>query len=139
MGKRKDHVCHRCGKCCIDNGTIWVHSKHPVIAAMVKAIVDRPEERILRKSCDKIRPVNGIFRDGGPCDMLIMNESGQAVCLIQKWLGHKYKPPSCQDYPFAEFDDGRCHREIEKDNARLFGEADTTPSLSVAGLTEDED
>lgn len=128
MGKRKDHVCHRCGKCCIDNGTIWVHSTHPVIEAMVKAVTSRTAD--------------GFFRDGGPCDMLIMNENGQAVCLIQKWLGHKHKPDSCQGYPFDDMgDDKRCHYEIAEDNAKMFGEPETEtgPSFSVAGQVEDKE
>lgn len=106
MANNRKHVCKRCGRCCIDNGTIWVHSKNPVIVAIVKAIVERTD--------------NGFFRDGGPCDMLVIEKSGRAVCLLQKWIGHDAKPDSCQAYPI--FDDGeednRCHRERAEDEAK---------------------
>ncbi len=106
MAKNKDHDCKRCGLCCSDVGTIWVHSKHPVVQAMVKAIVTRTDD--------------GFFRDSGPCDMVVFEESNRAVCQLQKWLGHLAKPESCQAYPF--FDDGdkdqRCRREIAADKAK---------------------
>jgi len=72
--------CKRCGKCC-QQGTIWVHSEHLLVRALLKAVND--------------------FRDSGPCDMLAF-EGGKAVCLLQKYLGKAAKPEACQDYPFAE-------------------------------------
>ena len=77
--------CKRCGRCCQNVGTIWAHSEHPLIWAVGAAVNRR---------------VPGLFRDHGPCDMLVIEESGRAVCLIQKWLGHKAKPKCCRDYPF---------------------------------------
>lgn len=126
--KNRKHVCKRCGQCCIDNGTIWVHSEHPLIKAIVKAIVDRPNVRILRQqSFRRIIITNGFFRDGGPCDMLVFERSGQAVCLLQKWLGHNAKPENCQEYPLFDFDDrdgdNRCHHEIAEDKAKSDGES----------------
>lgn len=117
----RKHVCKRCGRCCKDVGTIWVHSENPVVQAMVKAIVKRPDVRILQKSFERIIFTNGFFRDDGPCDMLLIEESGRSVCLLQKWLGFNAKPPSCQEYPLfkdMESEDNRCHRERAEDEAK---------------------
>ena len=59
-----------------------MHSDHPLIEAMAKYLPD------------------DFYRDGGPCDMLVVHESGRTTCLLQKWLGHSAKPQSCRDYPF---------------------------------------
>ena len=85
--------CRRCGKCCENVGTIWAQSEHPLIWAIGAAVNRR---------------VPGLFRDQGPCDMLIIHESGRSTCLIQQWLGHKAKPRSCREYPF---DGEKCFNE----------------------------
>ena len=74
--------CQRCGKCCKElGGSFWAHSDHELVEAMAKYLPD------------------DFYRDLGPCDMLILEESGRATCLIQKWLGHKAKPEACREYP----------------------------------------
>ena len=74
--------CQRCGKCCQDLGCfLWTHIDHPLIEAVAKSLPDE-------------------FYTDLACDMLVIEQSGRAVCLIQKWLGHKAKPKACRDYPF---------------------------------------
>lgn len=79
----KDHVCKRCGQCCMGIGkSFWTHSEHELINAT------------------KARLESDFYDDTGTCDMLIVHESGRAVCLLQKWLGHNAKPEACRKYPF---------------------------------------
>ena len=94
MSKNNNHVCKRCGKCCKDVGTIWAQSEHPLIRAFGAATNRR---------------VPGLFRIKGPCDMLAIEASGRAVCLIQKWLSHSAKPEACRGYPL----DGKCFSVIQ--------------------------
>lgn len=79
-------TCSRCGQCCMQ-ASMWVNSSHPLIARIVKAMVQAGATEI--------------FRDGGPndpCDMLVL-EDGKATCLIHKYLGYECKPNACQEYP----------------------------------------
>ena len=81
--RTNSHVCRRCGACCSDlGGSFWTHSEHELTEAMAKYLPD------------------DLYRDSGPCDMLIMHENGRATCLLQKWLGHNAKPAACREYPF---------------------------------------
>jgi hypothetical protein len=81
----KTNRCLRCGRCCLDIGTIFVHSEHPVIKAILDSVPD------------------GYFRDDGPCQMLQIDEdTHRAICLIHKHLGAKWKPEVCRDYPVDE-------------------------------------
>jgi len=93
--KGQNHTCKRCGKCCQETGgSFWIHSEHELVKAMAKYM-----------------PVD-FFRESGPCDMLLITENGRAMCLLQKWLGHKAKPQACRDYPF----DGKpCFGEEDKE------------------------
>ncbi len=77
--------CKKCAKCC-DMGTIWVNSSHPLIRTMYPLI-------------------NGeLFSDDGRCAMLDNNNE----CMIHKYLGKKWKPDVCQEFPFEK---GDCHQE----------------------------
>ena len=76
-------TCNRCGRCCEDLGrSFWTHSEHPLIEAAALRLPD------------------DFYTDIGPCDMLVIHESGRTTCLIQQWLGFTAKPKSCQKYPF---------------------------------------
>lgn len=86
-------TCERCGKCCLNVGTVWTFSQHPIIKAINAEL-----------------PLV-FYRDARPCDMLIVFENGRATCLLQQWFGHKWKPQVCRNYPFGE----KCFLEIEKE------------------------
>jgi len=62
--------------------SFWLHSDHELIEAFGR------------------RMPPDFYNDDGPCDMLVIEGSGRAVCLIQKWLGWAAKPTACRDYPF---------------------------------------
>lgn len=86
-----EHKCQRCGLCCNNIGTIWVHSEHPLVKTVAELVF-----------------VNDLFADEGPCLFLAYDSSEQAICLIEKYLGHNAKPEVCQNYP----EDGeKCFRE----------------------------
>ena len=83
MNNKTGHICRRCGKCCKDlSNSFWTNSEHPMIKAINKKLPDV------------------YYKDHGSCDLLVIEASGRAVCLLQKWLGHAAKPKSCRDYPF---------------------------------------
>jgi Fe-S-cluster containining protein len=87
--------CNRCGKCCLELGaSFWLHSDNELIEAFGK------------------RMPPDFYNDVGPCDMLVVHESGRTTCLLQKWLGHSAKPRACRDYPF---DGEQCFGTRNKD------------------------
>jgi hypothetical protein len=82
--------CQRCGKCCVNVGTIFVHSGHPIIRAILQSVPD------------------DFFQDDGPCPMYTVDSEGESLCLIHRYLGVRYKPSECRAYP----EDGEeCFRE----------------------------
>jgi len=85
---KSNHDCKRCGLCCLDIGTIFIHSEHPIIQAVLDTVPD------------------AYVRDDGPCPMLQIG-IGTTSCLIEKHLGKKWKPEACRDYPIGE----PCFRE----------------------------
>jgi len=72
--------CKRCGKCCIDMGTIWTGSSHPLIAAIRKSL---PGE---------------YYAYGGRCVMLVTYGNGETSCLLEQGLGRNAKPRVCREY-----------------------------------------
>lgn len=88
------HECKRCGRCCLDVGTIFVHSEHPIVKAILASVPDE------------------YFRDDGPCPMLEIN-GREAACLLHKHLGMDAKPEVCREYP--EVNNEPCFREKAKD------------------------
>ncbi len=95
----QDHVCTRCGLCCMDVGpNFWRSSEHPLIKWI----------------CDKTTPDS--CSDHGPCDALIRH-GDTSTCLLQKHLKYKAKPLACRDYPRGVTDDGRCAWQDQQDAA----------------------
>jgi Fe-S-cluster containining protein len=97
VGKRQDNPkkskhqfnCQRCGECCRNVGsTFYASSEHPLIKRIGKDITE--------------------FKDKGKCSMLRIATSGQATCLIEKYLCRAAKPEVCRNYPF---DNEKCSRE----------------------------
>ncbi len=89
----KEHVCHRCGKCCEDMGTIWLQSPHPNVKRLYEIW---PEDK---------------FRDGGRCACL-GHIDDTAYCLLEVLLGQEYKPEVCRKYPDPPDFGGKCHKDI---------------------------
>ncbi len=85
-----ERECKRCGACCMQIGTMWSQSEHPLIKPLARLVI-----------------AHGVCSDGPePCDMLLIKD-GQAVCLIEKYFGWAAKPKICLQYP----EDGEnCHR-----------------------------
>lgn len=83
--------CKQCGKCCYV-GTIWVHSKHPIIRALAEPIYEKCPE---------------VFSDTGKCMMLTYDNR----CLIELIFGKEFKPDPCNEYPS---NGEKCHEERPK-------------------------
>ena len=77
--------CNRCGQCCMDIGTFWAHSEHPVLKVILQEVSD------------------SFFRDTGRCTML-KEIDGIETCLIHKHLGFNAKPQACREHK----GDSRC-------------------------------
>lgn len=56
----------------------------------------------------------GKLTDSGRCSGLFF-EGSKAVCRIQREWGYEAKPNVCKAYPFADIDDGKCHRGLASD------------------------
>lgn len=93
--------CQRCGTCCDNIGTIWVHSQHPLIKVVGELVF-----------------VNDLFADEGPCLFLTYDSNNQAACLVEKYLGKGAKPDVCRDYPDGE----KCFREKAAKVAAMEGD-----------------
>jgi len=81
-------MCKRCGKCC-HRGDFWQLCKHPLIVEFTK---------IMRQ--------NKMIKEDGKCLMLADGN----VCLIEKYLGRRWKPQVCLDYDCTRIGD------IERDD-----------------------
>ena len=75
--------------------SFWTHSDHDLVSAMTKSLLQMANG----ESQIETRQTISDMQDA-TCDMLIVHESGRAVCLLQKWLGYNAKPEACRKYPF---------------------------------------